>query len=94
VPFYYGATGDGGGHGDCWKGRADDLARAAILSALDLEDEAMVEAIETKVFYHGPIEMHSTDAHRIARLCIHALRSMVLPNEPTPEEGKEGKCHE
>jgi hypothetical protein len=29
-----------------------------------------------------------------ARAAISALRSMVLPNEPTPEEGKEGKGHE
>lgn len=73
VPFYYGATGDGGGHGDCWKGRADDLARAALLAALDIEDSALIDVAAT-----GIMDAEGTPwgvSRNYARAAIAALKA-------------------
>jgi hypothetical protein len=34
-PYWTGATGKGGGYGDCWEGRSEDIARSSLLAALD-----------------------------------------------------------
>ena len=58
------------------------VATAALLAALDPEDEAMRKAMLSAMgFYCEPGLKFSAPAHDQARAAISALRAMVLPNE-------------